>query len=67
MGKKILAYSEIILAVFLWATIEILGERAALDDKDLFAPIRSAMSEVKDANQDLFDRFNFEGIIPELF
>jgi len=51
----------------LWATIETLGERAALDDKDLFAPIRSAMGEVRAANQDLFDRFNFAGIIPELF
>jgi len=51
----------------LWATIEALGERAALDGKDLFGPIRSAMGEVKAVNQDLFDRFNFAGIIPELF
>jgi len=51
----------------LWTTIETLGERAALDDTDLFAPIRSAMSEVKAVNQDLFDRFDFAGIIPELF
>ena len=51
----------------LWATIELLAERAALNDKDLFAPVQSAMDEVKTNYQDLIDRFNFSGILPELF
>lgn len=51
----------------LWATIELLAERVALDDKDLFGSIHSAMDEVKANYQDLIDRFNFSGILPELF
>jgi len=51
----------------LWATIELLAERAALDDKDLFGSVHSAMDEVKVKYQNLIDRFNFSGILPELF
>ena len=51
----------------LWATIEILAERVALEDNDLFSPVHSAMDEVKANYQDLIDRFNFSGILPELF
>jgi len=51
----------------LWATTEILAERVALDDNDLFGPVHSAMDEVKANYQDLIDRFNFSGILPELF
>jgi len=51
----------------LWATTETLAERAALDDNDLFGPVHSAMDEVKANYQDLIDRFNFSGILPELF
>jgi len=51
----------------LWATIEMLAERVALNDDDLFEPIRSAMEEVKANYKDLLDRFNFSGILPDLF
>ena len=51
----------------LWATIEMLAERVALNDDDLFGPIRSAMEEVKTNYKDLLDRFNFSGILPDLF
>jgi hypothetical protein len=51
----------------LWGTIEALAERAALEGKDLFAPLRSALEQVKIDYQDQLDRFNFSAILPELF
>jgi len=51
----------------LWTTIEVLAERVALDNGDLFGDIRSSVDDVKANYQDLFDRFNFAGILPELF
>lgn len=51
----------------LWATIELLAERAALNDKDLFGPVKSAMDDIKDNYQDLLERFHFAGILPNLF
>lgn len=51
----------------LWATINSLAEQAALSDKDLFGPIDSAINEVKAIYQGEIDRFNFSGILPNLF
>jgi len=51
----------------LWATIELLAERAALSDKDLFSSVESALDDVKTNYQQLIDRFNFAGLLPELF
>ncbi len=50
----------------LWITIELLAERAALVDKDLFSPIHSAMDEVKANYQSQIDGFDFSGILPNL-
>lgn len=55
------------IAECLWATIETLAERTALDGEDLFGPVRSGMDDVKGKYQDLIDRFNFSGMLPELF
>ncbi len=51
----------------LWATIEILAERVALNDKDLFGQVHSSMDEVKVNYKNQIDRFSFSGILPELF
>ena len=51
----------------LWDTLNSLAERAALSDKDLFAPVKSAMEEVKANYQEEIDRFNFSNILPNLF
>lgn len=56
------------IAECLWATIETLAENAALNNgDDLFGPVRSAMNDVKSNYQELIDRFNFAGLMPELF
>ncbi len=51
----------------LWTTIELLAEQVALKDKDLFNSVLNAMDDVKANYQELIDRFNFSGILPELF
>jgi hypothetical protein len=55
------------LGVGLWGTVEALAERAALEGKDLFGPLREALDPVKQEYQSKLDRFNFSAIIPELF
>ena len=55
------------IAECLWATIETLGEQAALKGKDIFGPTRSAVDDVKNNYPDLVDRFNFAGLLPDLF
>ncbi len=55
------------IAECLWATIEKLGENAALSGKELFVPIKAAMNGVEKNYQDLIDRFNFAGLLPDLF
>ena len=47
-------------------TIDTLAERMALDGKDLYGPVRAALAPVISEYQDLLDRFNFRGIIPDL-
>jgi hypothetical protein len=51
----------------LWGTIEALAERAALEGKDLFGPLREAFETVEVDYQDRLERFNFKAILPELF
>lgn len=51
----------------LWNTVETLAERAALNGKELFGPIRTSLESVKENYQDQIDRFNLSGIIPDLF
>jgi len=51
----------------LWDTVESLAERAALDGKDLFSPIRTALDAVTSNYENEIDRFNLKGILPELF
>ena len=48
-------------------TVEILGEQAALEGKDLFGPLRKSIAEVNNSYQDQIDRFNFRSIIPNIF
>ena len=55
------------IAECLWATVETLAERVALDGEDLFAPVRSALDDVNENYGDLIDRFNFAGLLPDLF
>lgn len=55
------------LGVGLWGTIEVLAEQAAMEDKDLFSPLREALDPVKQEYQGKLDRFNFSAIMPELF
>lgn len=55
------------IAECLWAAVKTLAERAALDGKDLFPPVRSALDDVNEKYGDLIDRFNFAGLLPDLF
>ena len=55
------------LGAGLWGTVEALAERAALEGKDLFGPLRVAMDPVKQEYQGKLDRFNFSAIMPDLF
>jgi hypothetical protein len=48
-------------------TVEVLAEQAAMEGKELFAPLRAALDSVKTEYQEKIDRFNFEGILPDLF
>ena len=50
-----------------WDTVETLAERAALDGRDLFGLINSSLDSVKVEYKDKIDRFNLNGILPELF
>ena len=50
-----------------WDTVETLVERAVLIDKDLFGLINSSLVSVKFNFKDKIDRFNLNGILPELF
>lgn len=51
----------------LWTSIEIFAERAALNEKDLFGPVHSALDEVKVNYKSQIAKFAFAGIMPELF
>jgi hypothetical protein len=51
----------------LYGTIEVLAEQAALEGKDLFGPLRSALNTVKANYSDQIDRFNFSALLPDLF
>ncbi len=51
----------------LWEAVETLAERAALAGKDLFGPIRTTLEPIKNVYQSQIDRFNFPGILPDLF
>ena len=55
------------IGVCLWQTVELLAERSALDGKDLFGPIRSSLLKVESQYQDQLNKFNFHGILPDLF
>lgn len=51
----------------LWETVEILAERAALNGKDLYGPIRSSLGRLQPQHKDQLIKFNFPGIMPDLF
>jgi hypothetical protein len=51
----------------LMETINALAERMALDGKDLYGPVRAALDSLGSEYQDQLDRFNFVGILPDLF
>ncbi|MCJ7715122.1 MAG: hypothetical protein MUO54_01200, partial [Anaerolineales bacterium] len=51
----------------LWSTVEALAERAALEGKDLFGPLRAGMDPVKQEFHAKLDRFNLIAIMPDLF
>lgn len=51
----------------LWETVEVLAERAALNGKDLFGPIRSSLGKLDPQHKDQLNKFNFPGILPDLF
>jgi hypothetical protein len=48
-------------------TLQTLAERAALEGKELFVPLRIALDSVKTKYQEQIDRFNFKAILPDLF
>jgi hypothetical protein len=47
-------------------TVEVLAEQAALEGKDLFAPLRTALESVKTEHKDQFDKHNFRVILRDL-
>jgi len=47
-------------------TVEILAEQAALEGKDLFAPLRTALEGVKTEYKDQFNQHNFRVILRDL-
>ena len=47
-------------------TVEVLAEQAALEGKDLFAPLRKALESVKTEHKDQFDQHNFRVILRDL-
>jgi hypothetical protein len=49
------------------AAVNGLAKQSALDGADLLGPVRSAMEVVKSGYQEEIDRFNFTGIMPDLF
>ncbi len=51
----------------LWDTVETLAEKAALEDKDFLSAINQSLEPIKVKYQDKIDRFNFPGILPDLF
>lgn len=55
------------IASSLWEAVEILAERAALSGKDLFGPIRSSLGDLSDDHKAQVYKFNFPGILPDLF
>ncbi len=55
------------IAKCLWETVEVLAENTALGGKDLFGPIRTAITEAAGEHQELIDRFNIAVLLPELF
>lgn len=48
-------------------TVEILGEKVALDGNDLFTPLRLELDSVKESFQNQIIKFNISGILPDLF
>ncbi len=48
-------------------TVNTLAERMALDGKDLYGPVRSALGTLQGEFQDQLDRFSIPGILPDLF
>ena len=55
------------IAKCLWETVEILAERAALSGKDLFGTIRSSLRDLSPDHKAQLYKFNFPGILPDLF
>lgn len=55
------------VGVCLTETVNTLAERMALDGRDLYGPIRSALAAVKSEFEDQLDRFSIAGVIPDLF
>ena len=51
----------------LWEATEALVEKAALDGSDLNGPIQASLGSIRDQYQDMIDRFNISGILPDLF
>ena len=47
-------------------TVEILAEQAALEGKDLFAPLRTALEGVKTEYKDQFEQHNFRVLLRDL-
>ena len=47
-------------------TVEILAEQAALEGKDLFAPLRTALEGVKTKHKDQFEKHNFRVLLRDL-
>ena len=47
-------------------TVEILAEQAALEGKNLFAPLRTALDVVNTEYKEQFDRYNFRAILSDL-
>ncbi|MFL7812133.1 MAG: hypothetical protein ACK2TT_06195 [Anaerolineales bacterium] len=54
------------IAKCLWDTVEDLAVNAALGDKDLFDPIRVALRDATADYQEMIQRFNINGLLPEL-
>ena len=51
----------------LYGTIVTLAEQAALDGKDLFGSLRTAVDSVKTDYSEQIDRFNFNALLPDIF
>lgn len=54
------------IGICLNETVDALAERTALEGKDLYGPVRSALVPVRNEFEDQINRFNFIGLLPEL-